>query len=275
VKIHQFSVSFEAAQDRLRLRIISQSGEEVAVWLTRRLLRRVLPGLNEMAGLAETVRQPHLHAPDAAARQWVGELARQQHIAQSDFSTPYDAGRVADRPLGPNPLLITDVNLKPLNDGPRPTIRIDLVERLPGQPERSLQTEVTPRVLHGLLHVIEQGVGQTDWNRPGPGVAAALAKALAPYEPTPGAITPKRPDSRPDANPKATTTDPTNAINNIAAPADSAGVSGTKATEANRDTGDVARSRQTAAVLPPASPDAAAAVAPTELIDLVRPKYLN
>ncbi len=262
VKIHQFSVSFEAAHDRLLLRIISQGGEEVSVWLTRRLLRRVLPGLNEMAGIAETAQQPQLHAPDTAARQWVGELARSKHIEKSDFSTPYAAGRVADRPLGAAPLLITDVNLKPLTDGPRPVLRIELVERLPGQPERSLQAEVTPKVLHGLIHVIEQGVAQTDWNRSGPAIVAVSAQAVAPYAPTPGAITPARPAPSASEAPVAT--------EKIASSAQKQGAAAEKDAEVS-----------SAPTPKPAAPEVvkhlrvSVPTAPAELVDLVRPKYLN
>ena len=47
MQIHQLSVSYQAEQDRLLLRVSSTGGEEMRLWLTRRLMLGFWPLISQ------------------------------------------------------------------------------------------------------------------------------------------------------------------------------------------------------------------------------------
>ena len=48
MQIHQLSVTYQAEQDRILLRINSTSGEEMRMWLTRRLMSGLWPLMSKL-----------------------------------------------------------------------------------------------------------------------------------------------------------------------------------------------------------------------------------
>ena len=48
MQIHQLSVSYQAEQDRLLLRVSSTSGQEMRLWLTRRLMLGLWPLISRL-----------------------------------------------------------------------------------------------------------------------------------------------------------------------------------------------------------------------------------
>jgi hypothetical protein len=48
MQIHQLSVSYQAEQDRLLLRVSSTNGQEMRLWLTRRLMLGLWPLISRL-----------------------------------------------------------------------------------------------------------------------------------------------------------------------------------------------------------------------------------
>ncbi len=105
MQLRQISVDFDPAEDRLRLRIASNEGQEVALWLTRRCVRLMWPLLLRMVEASPSVQ---LHAADPQARAALVGFQHEQALQQADFSKPYEVGR--ERPLGPEPILVARIH---------------------------------------------------------------------------------------------------------------------------------------------------------------------
>ena len=107
MNIHQLNVSHNDRQDRLLLRVNTQTAEEFRFWLTRRLTLRLLPALQQALGRMES-NQPQMVAPDPASRQILTDLKRDAFLQQADFKTPYTE-QPQQLPLGDEPTCSTFV----------------------------------------------------------------------------------------------------------------------------------------------------------------------
>ncbi|MDB5847682.1 MAG: hypothetical protein JWP29_1434 [Rhodoferax sp.] len=176
MNVHQMSVTYVSEQDRILLRINTTEGEEMRLWLTRRLMLGLWPGLNQtiLGGSS----QPQVNAPvaDDAARKMVAEFQRQAFLQKSDFATPYTVEDAA-LPLGPEPLLVSQVQVTPLSrgtDAQQPQLRIHFQEKPgTGAPQRGFQLELAPQLSHGLLHLLERALRESQWGLAGIGAAPA------------------------------------------------------------------------------------------------------
>jgi hypothetical protein len=68
-------------------------------------------------------------------------------------------------PQGDQPLLVTDVDASPLPDG---RLRLSFNEHLKdteGEP-RSFQVEMQPKLMQGLMHLLEKALARTQWGEP-------------------------------------------------------------------------------------------------------------
>ncbi len=173
--IHQLNVSHNDRQDRLLLRMNTQTGEEFRFWLTRRLTLRLLPALQEAVGRMESS-QVQMVAPDPASRQILTEMKRESFMQQADFKTPY-AEQAQQWPLGEEPMLVTDVALNFQPSGMQMALQDKGMAGAAGQVcQLLLQVEL----LHGLVHLIGQAMDKAQW-QPGTTVdAVALEETLAP-----------------------------------------------------------------------------------------------
>lgn len=115
--IHQLSVLHDERQDRLLLRVNTQEGEEFRFWLTRRMVARLLPAVEQAVGKLESQRSGVL-APDAPTRQMLTDMQREAFMQQADFKTPYAPPPGMRLPLGEQPLLVTDVQISVLPSKP-------------------------------------------------------------------------------------------------------------------------------------------------------------
>jgi hypothetical protein len=185
MNVHQMSVTYVVEQDRILLRINTTAGEEMRLWLTRRLMLGLWPALTN--AIAGTAGQPRANTPvaDPAARQMLAEFQRQALLQKSDFSTPYSQQEAA-LPLGPEPLLVSEVHLTPLAagaGGSQAQLRVHFQEKLnAGTPQRGFQLELAAQLSQGLLHLLERALGEAQWGLAGVGSVRASA-----VEPEPAA----------------------------------------------------------------------------------------
>ncbi len=174
MNIHQLSVSYVQEQDRLLLRVNSHAGDELRLWLTRRLMLGLMPALRRAAAdtagrvdsaPAGATPSAQVVLPDEHARQLMAEFERANVLKKADFQTPYQVD-VRSRPLGQEPLLVTEVSLTVPHKG---QVHIGFKELLPesGGPQqptpRTLGINLEPQLLHALVHLLEQGIGTAQW----------------------------------------------------------------------------------------------------------------
>jgi hypothetical protein len=164
MQIHQMSVTYLPEQDRILMRINTTDGEEMRMWLTRRLMVGLWPLLTklltehllklESAGASLAGANPEL-------KKMLAEFRKEEFLQHADFDTPYKEGQ-ANLPLGEEPLLVTDVDATPLANGP---LRLNFNERPPNgdSKPRSFQMEMQPKLMQGLMHLLDQALLQSQW----------------------------------------------------------------------------------------------------------------
>ena len=164
MQIHQMSVTYLPEQDRILMRINTTEGEEMRMWLTRRLMVGLWPLLTklltehllklEAAGTSLSGANPEL-------KKMLADFRKEEFLQHADFDTPYKEGQ-ALLPLGEEPLLVTDVDATPLASGP---LRLNFNERPPNgdSKPRSFQMEMQPKLMQGLMHLLDQALLQSQW----------------------------------------------------------------------------------------------------------------
>jgi hypothetical protein len=119
MNIHQVCVSYSHEHDRFLVRINTRSDEEVRLWFTRRLTLGLLPLLEKASAeqLGKQATSQKSAAPmDEQRRQLLENFQQEAASYNSDFLTPYRE-QAAALPLGPEPLLVTDIRMTALADG--------------------------------------------------------------------------------------------------------------------------------------------------------------
>lgn len=167
MQIHQLSVTYQAEQDRILLRVNSTGGEEMRLWLTRRLMHGLWPLLGRLHTDQVIQAEPSGSAvdrDDEELKRLFAEFRREEFLQRADFATPYeDKPRL---PLGSEPLLVTDVDATPLANG---RLRLGFNERASvsgAAKARGFQLELDPGLMQGLMHLLEQALARSQWSDP-------------------------------------------------------------------------------------------------------------
>jgi len=186
MNIHQVSVSYVQEQDRMMIRINGKDGGELRAWLTRRLALALMPVLNRTA--AEQIKKiaTPVEAPtslDEQRGQLLTAFEKEASLRSGDFKTPYrdQPGLPTDLPMGPEPLLLTEVKVTPMGNG---QLRMQLFEKLPGQEAvRHFQVMMDAPLSNGLLHLLHQAIKMSQWlDVPAAMLVAPQNQALPPAE---------------------------------------------------------------------------------------------
>ena len=170
MNIHQLSARYNQEQDRILLRINSTEGAEMRLWLTRRLTLALWPTLNK--AVAEHIARQDdgtAHLRDDASKKMLADFQREAMLKDADFATPYqdipevsEAAATTALPLGSAPLLVTEVRITPVANGP---LKIAFNEQLVGQGNgRGFQVELAPPLVHGLVQLLERALHQSAWS---------------------------------------------------------------------------------------------------------------
>ena len=181
--IHQLQVSYVMEQDRILVRWNTHAGEELRLWLTRRMVKNLFPHMLEATTQLVTD-QSQLASHDGADGRALTQFKKQESLQQADFSTPFDSS-AAVLPLGNAPLLATTVQMTPGQGG---ALRIRFEEHLPGvEGVRSFEVTLRQDLLHGFVHLLEIALQNADWGMTMTGVGvpedASVTDAFANAEP--------------------------------------------------------------------------------------------
>ena len=162
MNIHQLSVIYVDEQDRILVRFNTSEGDELRLWLTRRMVSRVWEPLRNAVAQLEARKTP-LSDSSEVTRRMLTDLRRAEVLQQSDFATPFK-DESSKLPLGAEPLVVTQMNMS-LQD--QRHLQIGFEERLPQQPEpRGVQVAMESAMLHGFVHLLETAIGKSQWDFP-------------------------------------------------------------------------------------------------------------
>jgi hypothetical protein len=177
MQIHQMQIGFDAAEDRLRMRLSTTNGDEFRLFLTRRFIRLLWPELLKTFETAVAIK-----APEPVARREVVAFEREKAIAETDFKTPFrETMPEAPRhfPLGEMPFLATRAQV---------TVERPGAYRLTLDPQvgQGIELGLDNRLMYSLCQLIETAVHGADWDLP------HLSPAPPAGEGDPGATAPPR-----------------------------------------------------------------------------------
>ena len=163
MKIHQLSVNYLAEQDRILMRVNTRAAEEMRLWLTRRLMLGLWPLLSKLLTkhlLKLEAAGTSLDTADDDLKKMLADFRKEEFLRHADFETPYKEDQVL-LPLGDAPLLVTDVDAAPLPNG---RLRLSFNERSPNSDKpRNFQMEMEPKLMQGLMHLLEQAMARSQW----------------------------------------------------------------------------------------------------------------
>ena len=165
--IRQISVRYRQDHDRILVDINTGAGGEVQVWLTRRMSLRLWPLLNRVVidhfaipQDAKTDGFVDLAAMDLQTKTLLADFKREEAMQGADFSTPYQTG-VTQRPLGLQPLLITEVSLTPFGDG---KMQLHFKEELDDPAsKRGFQMDLSSDLVFAVIKLLGHALEQSHW----------------------------------------------------------------------------------------------------------------
>ncbi len=171
MNIHQLSINYLQEQDRILVRINTLESAELRLWFTRRLTLGLTPLLRKIVAqhvaTQEAIKSPHISptaTADASTQQLLSEFKKQELLQKSDFVTPFkdQPGRL---PLGPEPLLVTEVNVTPMANG---QLEMVFSEKLPDLAQstkpRSFKIALEANLTHGFMHLLDKAVAVSLWH---------------------------------------------------------------------------------------------------------------
>jgi hypothetical protein len=162
MRIHQLNVKYENDQDRLLARISTDTGQEIRLWLTRRLTVGVLPLLRKLVA-AQIDRDAQAGASsttDPLIRQVLSEFKKEEVLRQSDFKTAYKEP-VSDSVSAETPMLVGEAVLTPLPNGHLQTKFRGPLDA--NNHRREVKLDLDSHLMHGFLHLLEQAYANSGW----------------------------------------------------------------------------------------------------------------
>jgi hypothetical protein len=152
MRLHQLKLDFIAEQDRLLLRVSTDSQQEVRLWLTRRALRLLWPLLLQMVRASpEVAQQSNPEARDAL----VG-LEHERALSQANFAQPFEE-LPREMPLGAEPVLV--VHIQASKDGTGKQV----LGLLPQQGQ-GIRLTLDNTLLHSFCKLLQTAVAKSDWD---------------------------------------------------------------------------------------------------------------
>lgn len=157
--IHQLQASYVLEQDRILVRMNTLAGEELRLWLTRRMVRNLFPHMLQVtADLVAGQTQEASH--DGSDRNALTRFKKQESLQKADFHTPFNS-QAATLPIGDAPLLASRVHITVCDGG---TLRIGFEEDMEGAAvRRSFEVTLGQDLLHGFMYLLEAALKQADW----------------------------------------------------------------------------------------------------------------
>ena len=165
--IRQLSIRYNVDHDRILVRINTSAGDEVQMWLTRRLALGLWPLLNRVVidhlaipADAKTDGFVDLAAMEPGTRKMLADMRQQEAVENADFVTPY-RNDATNRPFGDTPLLVTEVNLTPKGSG---LMLMNFKEVLTEPASmRGFQLDLPAELVFAIMQLLGQALKNAQW----------------------------------------------------------------------------------------------------------------
>jgi hypothetical protein len=170
--IHQIQVKYDALADRLLMQVRTRAGEVFAIWLTRRMVQRLLPPFQQI-GTRFSLAMAHPHSvllPEARAM--LEDAARSRPLPNADFTQHFSTDNTR-QPLGPEPLLAAEVELQA--DAQR-GLRMQVREAR----GRHITLQFNDELHAALSRLFEQALAAADWGLAPPAELSTSDSAATP-----------------------------------------------------------------------------------------------
>ncbi len=169
--LHQLTLTYSAAQDRLLLRISTKEHSEYQLWLTRRFVCAIWKGLIKTIERDPTLSQGLM----PKVKQEVMAMHHQKSIQDSDFSQKHALDNVNLTPkmardispqhpkdmeslkLGSGALLVTGAQIKPL-------IKNLTYIKLKTEANTAIDFSLNKKLLHALCHMMITSTQKAGWD---------------------------------------------------------------------------------------------------------------
>jgi hypothetical protein len=188
MNIHQLSVLFDERQDRLLMRVNTQEGEEVRLWLTRRIALKLVAPLQLTVAKMES-RNAAIAAADAQTQALLVDLKQEDFLQKADLKTPFST-QSTTLPLGPEPLLVTEITLKVQGQAGAHIVFMDAGDERSNS--RSCTLDMQAQLVHGLLHLLKNAIESAQWTLAPQASGSSAAGAHSADDDAPTAPLPKR-----------------------------------------------------------------------------------
>ncbi len=149
--LHQLTLTFDPAEDRMLLRIGTAENTEYRLWLTRRFVKVLWDALMQTLD-RNTERSKDL---PPVARDAVKAVEHQEAVQSSDFSKSHADSNV-NLTSNSGPLLVTGAQVKPGNDE-------NTVLNLKTANGMGIQFGLKKKLLHALCHMMISSAQKADW----------------------------------------------------------------------------------------------------------------
>ena len=151
-QLDQLQITFSALEDRLLLRLSTQSAQEFRFWLTRRFVQGLLPLLQQSLSAHPRIQTQ----ADPLAKLELLRFEHERALQNSDFKTPFK-GVARSLPLGEQPVLLSRCEVRPRPDGA--VVMVVAPEQGSG-----IDLALNPSLLHSIVALIEQALRAADWD---------------------------------------------------------------------------------------------------------------
>lgn len=178
MNIHQLSVLFDERQDRLLLRVNTREGQEVRLWLTRRIGLRLIKPLQMTIAKMESSNSA-VSVADAQAQAMLVELKQQDFLQSADLKTPF-ATQGKDLPLGQEPMVVTEITLDVKGQA-----GVQIVFQDAGDAQtapRACTLQMQAQLVHGMLHLLTKAVSDAQWQDIPQGQTQVPAQGTSPED---------------------------------------------------------------------------------------------
>lgn len=156
VSIQQLNLGYDGLEDRLLLRMGLTDNTEVAIWLTRKMVK-ILWSMLQSSQMA-SILTPDTFAPDA--QPILEEIARSVEPAaprKIDFSDTYKTGRT---PRTQQPILPSDCRLVSLDQGKKYRLELEAKDAY------TVRIALTPEISQALINMLQLATKEAVWDLP-------------------------------------------------------------------------------------------------------------
>jgi hypothetical protein len=153
--MNQINITFNPLEDRLLLRTTTKQNDaalEYKIWLTRRLVKLLIPVLDKMLENESQV----LTQVSGDNRKAVLEFQQQAALAQTDFSTPYSTEN-KQTPLGDDPLLVSKIHAGKDQNG-KPVLSLKTED------DKGVSLGMTTQMIHSFKSLLANGMSKAGWD---------------------------------------------------------------------------------------------------------------